>query len=225
MADHALDRPIWAAMKTKQASLASGGPCAKRFPADISPFAATPDDGPESLAQLAALIPSGEFFVTITDSGVTPPGASVEMAGELVQMHAADPAPPEPSGDVIPLGDADASEMLELATLTRPGPFLINTHRLGRFIGIREDGRLAAMAGERLHVDGYREVSAVCTHPDFRGRGHAGRLSRIVAARIVRDGETPFLHAYSDNTAAIRLYETLGFCIERRLTVQMLRRA
>jgi predicted GNAT family acetyltransferase len=140
-------------------------------------------------------------------------------------MHAVDLVPPDPSDEVIPLGDADAPEMLELATMTRPGPFLLNTHRLGRFIGIRREGRLAAMAGERLHADGYREVSAVCTHPDFRGRGLAGLLSRIVADRIVRDGETPFLHAYTTNAAAIRLYEQLGFRYQRTITVQWLKRA
>lgn len=224
MTDHPLDRPIWSAVTSKQAHLATGGPLAMRFPTDISPFAATPDDGPECMAALAALIPSGAQFVTVAKEAVVPPGVTVEEAADLVQMHAHNPLPPEPTPDVIPLGDGDAAEMLELATLTRPGPFLANTHRLGRFIGIRRDGRLAAMAGERLHTDGFREVSAVCTNPDYRGRGHAGLLSRIVAGRIVQDGETPFLHAYADNAPAIRLYESLGFRIERMLVVQMLRR-
>ncbi|MAS03814.1 MAG: GNAT family N-acetyltransferase [Ahrensia sp.] len=224
MTGHKLDRPIWAALTSKQAYLSSGGPEAMRFPADISPFAATPDDDPESLARLAALIPSGAIFVTVAKTAAVPPQTTVEKAAPLIQMHAVDLVAAEPGEEVIALGDDDAREMLELATLTRPGPFLINTHRLGRFIGVRKDGRLAAMAGERLHVDGYREVSAVCTHPDFRGRGYAGLLSRIVANRIKVEGETPFLHAYADNAAAIRLYESLGFRIERELVVQMLRR-
>lgn len=224
MTDHRLDRPIWAALTTRQAYLSSGGPQAMRFPADISPFAATPDDSTESLASLTALIPSGAIFVTVAKTAAVPPETTVEKAGPLIQMHAADLVPAKQSDEVITLGDDDAPEMLELATLTRPGPFLINTHRLGRFIGIRKDGRLAAMAGERLHVDGYREVSAVCTHPDFRGRGYAGLLSAIVANRIKSEGETPILHAYADNAAAIRLYEALGFRIERELVVQMLRR-
>jgi len=224
MTGHPLDRPIWAALTSKQAYLSSGGPQAMRFPGDISPFAATLDDEPESLAWLAALIPSGTAFVTVAKTAAVPPETTVEKAGPLIQMHAVDLVAAEQSDEVIALGGNDAPEMLELATLTRPGPFLINTHRLGRFIGIRKDGRLAAMAGERLHVDGFREVSAVCTHPDFRGRGYAGLLSRIVANRIRSEGETPFLHAYADNTAAIRLYETLGFRIERELVVQMLRR-
>jgi len=172
----------------------------------------------------AALIPSGAAFVTVAKAAAVPPGTTVEKAAPLIQMHAVDLAAAEQSDEVIALGEKDAPEMLELATLTRPGPFLANTHKLGRFIGLRKGGRLAAMAGERLHVDGYREVSAVCTHPDFRGRGYAGLLSRIVANRIKSEGETPFLHAYADNTPAIRLYESLGFRIERELVVQMLRR-
>ena len=224
MTGHPLDRPIWAALTSKQAYLSSGGPLAMRFPGDISPFAATPDDDPESLAQLAALIPSGAVYVTVAKTAALPPETTVEKAAPLIQMHAVDLVAAEQSDEVIALGENDAPEMLELATLTRPGPFLANTHRLGRFIGIRKDGRLAAMAGERLHVDGYREVSAVCTHPDFRGRGYAGLLSRIVANRIKSEGETPFLHAYAENAAAIRLYESLGFRIERELVVQMLKR-
>ena len=97
--------------------------------------------------------------------------------------------------DFLELGDADAAEMLALATLTEPGPFFTRTHRLGDFIGIRHAGRLVAMAGERMKPEGFTEVSGVCTHPDFRGRGYAGALMRVVAARIAARGEMPFLHA------------------------------
>ncbi|WP_193177173.1 GNAT family N-acetyltransferase [Oricola nitratireducens] len=226
MADHPLDRPAWAALTSRQAHWAEGGPDALRFPSDVSPFAASRDDSPENLAKLAALTPEGGgILLARRGGGPIPPGLVIEVEAEIVQMHAVELVAPDPSHEVIPLGDADAPEMLELATMTRPGPFLLNTHRLGRFIGIRREGRLAAMAGERLHADGYREVSAVCTHPDFRGRGLAGLLSRIVADRIVRDGETPFLHAYTTNAAAIRLYEQLGFRYQRTITVQWLKRA
>jgi predicted GNAT family acetyltransferase len=223
MADHVLDRPIWAALTSRQAHWAEGGPDAMRFPPNVSPFAASRDDGEECLRALADLVPEGGgILLARKGGGEIPPGLKIATEANIVQMHAEDLVPADPAGEIVPLGDADAEEMLALATLTRPGPFLLDTHRLGRFVGIRVDGRLAAMAGERLHVEGYREISGVCTHPDFRGRGYAGLLSRIVATRILRDGETPFLHAYETNASAIRLYETLGFRWQRTITVQML---
>lgn len=117
----------------------------------------------------------------------------------------------EDEPDIVTLTRDDASEMLALATLTEPGPFRSRTHEMGHFRGVRIGGRLAAMAGERMRFPGFTEVSAVCTHPDFRGRGLARRLSKVVSAAIQARGETPFLHAWKNNHSAIALYETLGF--------------
>jgi predicted GNAT family acetyltransferase len=114
--------------------------------------------------------------------------------------------------------------MLALAKLTQPGPFLARTPLMGTFIGIRIDGRLAAMAGERVRFPGYTELSGVCTHPDFRGRGLARRLSAAVAAGIEARGERPFLHAWSTNRAAISLYESLGFELRSEVNVALLER-
>jgi predicted GNAT family acetyltransferase len=122
------------------------------------------------------------------------------------------------------LTEADAPEMLALAQLTEPGPFLARTHLMGSFVGVREGGRLLGMAGERLRLPGYTEVSGVCTHPDARGRGFARRLSAAVAARIEAQGEQPFLHAWSSNRAAIALYESLGFVQRAEVHVAVLER-
>jgi len=127
-------------------------------------------------------------------------------------------------GDIVQLTDADVPEMLALARLTEPGPFLTRTHTMGAFIGIRIGGRLAAMAGERFRFPGYTEVSGVCTHPDFRGRGLARRLSAAVAAGIEARGERPFLHAWKTNRPAITLYESLGFEMRNEVNVAVLER-
>ncbi len=141
-----------------------------------------------------------------------------------VQMVARTLAPLDPAPPVERLTDADAPAMLELATLTAPGPFLPRTHTLGQFWGVKENGKLLAMAGERMKLDGYTEVSGVCTHPDARGRGLAGLLSRTVATQIMKRGETPILHAFASNTTAVGLYEKLGFVLRCHVNVMVLTR-
>lgn len=226
MDDEVLDRPIWSALTTGQSGLALGGDRARRFPADISPFIAARDDSDASLADLAGLVGENDLVVLLQRRpGPVPPGLALEKEARAVQMVADRLLSPPPVGEVVDLGDADAPEMLELATLTEPGPFLVNTHRLGGFIGIRQDGKLAAMAGERLNPGPYCEVSAVCTHPDFRGRGYAGMLTLMVAQAIARRGQIPFLHTYASNESAIRLYEKLGFRLRCGMSVQMFGRA
>ena len=226
MMAHILDRPIRAALSTRHGCLAEGGPRALRYHPDISPFAASVDDSPESLGALADLIsPGGSAIVVGVGGHPVPPGTEAEHVVPAVQMVAASVTPPTETLPVLELNDADAPEMLELATLTKPGPFMARTHHFGGYIGIRHDGRLVAMAGQRLQVPGFTEVSAVCTHPDFRGRGYGGFLMRTVAARIKARGEVPFLHAYASNKNAIRLYETLGFVQRSPITVTVLRRA
>ena len=143
---------------------------------------------------------------------IAPPPGLIAMIEEPVhQMTAARIADPDHDPDIIPLGDGDAAEMRALAELTQPGPFHARTHELGDFVGIRENGQLIAMAGERLRVPGFTEISAVCTHPDARGRGLAAILMRVVAAKIVARGEQLFLHVYPHNKSAIAVYERLGF--------------
>lgn len=226
MSEHPLDRPVWNALRSRQSGLSVGGERARRFVADVSPLAGARDDDPRSLAELGELAPAGHALILLqVGPSATPPGMLVERTAEGVQMVAEAWSHPIPEAPVGPLGDADAAEMLALATLTEPGPFLPRTHTLGGFWGLRREGRLAAMAGERLRLDGLTELSGVCTHPDFRGRGYARLLSQVVAARIAARGETPFLHAYAVNQAAIGLYRSLGFTVRTATVVTVLRRA
>ncbi|QBK04639.1 GNAT family N-acetyltransferase [Hylemonella gracilis] len=217
-----LDRPVWASLRD-QPHWSLGDERARRFQPDINRFAATPDESPDSLAALAALVQPGDDSVYLAQVPpiVVPLGLEIVKAASGVQMVATRRL--HTDDDIQVLGDADAAEMLALARLTEPGPFLARTHTMGRFIGVRIDGRLAAMAGERMRFTGHVEVSGVCTHPDFRGRGLARRLSAAAAADIQRHGGLPFLHAWATNTAAITLYESLGFEIRATVNIAVLR--
>ena len=178
------------------------------------------------MAALDALVGEGEtVFVLQVPPIAVPPGLQALRRAQGVQMLAGRAIEPEPGEDpVVVLGEADAPDMLALARLTEPGPFLPRTHTMGRFVGIRINGTLAAMAGERMRFAGGTEVSGVCTHPDFRGRGLARRLSFVVAHHIQQRGDQAFLHAWTTNTAAIALYEGLGFRVRTEVEVAVLGR-
>jgi predicted GNAT family acetyltransferase len=223
---HVLDRPVWSALATRHAALAEGDGLARRYQPAIIPFAAARDASAESLAALAALPRADEVTVLVEANPLTlPPGYVATVAAPAVQMVLK--RTPEPVADarIERLSEADAAEMLALATLTKPGPFTLRAQALGDFFGVRIDGRIAAMAGERMKQEGYAEVSGVCSHPDFRGRGLARLLSVFVTHRILARGETPYLHAWANNDAAIRLYETIGFELRTVMNVAMVRRA
>src|SRR5215469_4047535 len=222
-----LDRPVCASFSSRHAALSVGGTLARRYAPDVNLFASARDDTATALTALAALVRPGErVFVLQVPDIVVPSGFGVIKAARGVQMIATRSVPAETgTEDIVTLTDTDAPEMLALATLTEPGPFLARTHAMGRFLGIRIGARLAAMAGERFRFPGYTEVSGVCTHPDFRGRGLARRLSAAVAANIEARGERPFLHAWKTNLAAITLYESLGFGIRTEVDVAVLERS
>ncbi|MBI1686498.1 GNAT family N-acetyltransferase [Caulobacter hibisci] len=216
MAAHPLDRPVWSSLTGRQAHLAIASGGALRMDPNFGLFAAVAEETAESLADLAALVrahgPSG--FVELVEPPPIP-GTTVLSSALCWQMAAKAITPLKPVDfEIIALSDADAPEMLALATLTKPGPFFSRTHQLGAFVGVKVGGELAAMAGERLRPDGFTEVSGVCTRPDFRGRGYAAGLMAHVASKILARGETPFLHSYADNAGANALYQALGF--ERR---------
>jgi len=220
-----LDRPVWASLDTHHATLSVGGALARRYAPEVNLFASARDDTPPALAALAALVERGErVFVLQVPEILIPSGLTAVKVASGVQIVATRPAALGAHEDIVTLTDADAPEMLVLAKLTEPGPFRSRTHTMGTFIGIRTGGRLAAMAGERFRFPGWTEVSGVCTHPDFRGRGLARRLSAAVAARIEARGERPFLHAWKTNRPAISLYESLGFEIRTGVNVAVLER-
>ena len=224
---HPLDRPVWNALAGRQAGLALGDARAVRFAPDYGLFAAAADRSAESLVALAALIPQGGGLARVEagDWGAVPGAAGVSH--RLVQMTTeALTSAGAPDFAILDLGEAEAAEMLALATLTEPGPFFARTHQLGDFVGVKDAaGELIAMAGERMKPAGFTEVSGVCTHPDHRGRGYAGALMRVVATRILARGEIPFLHAYAHNAGAIGLYRSLGFSVRREMTMTVLTRA
>jgi len=223
---HVLDRPIWSALTTRHQALAEGGGLARRYRPSIVPFAATAADDADSLRARARLLPAGETAVLVqSDEIVLPREISAVSTATLVQMIAEQPMPAASDGRIRQLTKDDATEMLALASLTKPGPFTLEALSLGEFWGIRIDGRLAAMAGERMKQPGYSELSGVCTHPDFRGEGLARLLSVFVAGRIVARGEVPYLHAYDSNAAAIGLYESIGFRLRSRMNMATVQRA
>lgn len=222
---HDLDRPIWNALNTRHAALALGGDLAKRYAPSIHPFACSRDERPESLAALADMAAPGDTLIFLqADEFVLPPGFAATMTAFGVQMVAERHMPLIEDDRITPLGEADAADMLELALLTKPGPFTLKAQALGCFWGIKENGRLIAMAGERLKQNGMTEVSGVCTHPDVRGRGLGRLLTLYVAGNVCAKDEQPFLHTYATNAAAIALYEKIGFRLRTRMNVAVIER-
>ncbi|WP_297512548.1 GNAT family N-acetyltransferase [uncultured Caulobacter sp.] len=213
MSPHVLDRPAYSALTGRQSHLAIRHGGAVRMRPEFGLFAGVDDASPESLAALAELVRAHGTVGLIEPAAPPPaPGTQVVSSALCLQMEATAVAPAwDVAFDMLDLGDPDAAEMLALATLTKPGPFFARTHELGAFIGVRVDGQLVAMAGERTRPDGYTEASGVCVHPDHRGKGYAARLLREVTARILARGEKAFLHSYAHNATAIGLYESLGY--------------
>jgi ribosomal protein S18 acetylase RimI-like enzyme len=221
---HPLDNPVFRALTGPQRRFARVDGGAVRYPADMSPFAALPDEpAAADWAGAARLAGPGEVVLYPGLRATPPPGWEVLGSGDGVQL-VADTLDAEPDPEAEPLGPADVPAMLRLTRLTKPGPFLPRTVEFGGYLGIRRDGELVAMAGERFRPPGWSEISAVCTDPAWRGHGFASRLTRAVAAGIAARGDTPFLHAIGTNTTAIRLYKELGFAHRRDILFWALRR-
>ncbi len=213
---HPLDNIIWKALTTRQAEFSQSCDQARRFVPEVSPLAAFREPTREGYESLTGLVQTGETIGLFLEAPYQPQAGWSFVAGapmpEMVYQGDAVPARQSSSEpEIIELGDADSPDMMALTALTKPGPFGKRTHQLGTYIGIRLDGKLVAMTGERLKIPGYTEVSAVCTHPEHTGHGYARILMAEVMRSICRRGETPLLHVRGDNVRAIELYERLGF--------------
>lgn len=221
MAKSDLDHLIWSALTGEQFRFSIGTSNARRFHADIGPLAAIRDTTADSLADLANLVhETGPLALMQPGEPLAVPGAEIVKSAKGVQMvfsgdaDALDLAAASTTDPrIVALDESDFADMLALAQFTQPGPFSTRTGELGQFWGVRQDGRLLAMAGQRLRTDSHAEVSGVCVHPDARGLGLAALLSRRVLTAIRQGGRTPILHSYADNEAALRLYRKLGFIL------------
>jgi GNAT superfamily N-acetyltransferase len=219
----ALDNVVWASLNGPHSGLATALGQAARYPGEVSPFVALAPNADEGVwGDLTSLFGAGGLVVLV-EVELRPP-ANWEMLNKIdaVQMTSTN-FNGGPDSEIVRLSSADVPEMLELVERTKPGPFLSRTIELGNYLGIRREGVLIAMAGERLHPPGWTEISAVCTDAEYRGQGLGSRLMKSVAAGIVARGERPLLHAAATNTNAIRLYENLGFSFRRRISFELLR--
>ena len=224
---HPLDNVIWQALTTRQAKFAEAFDGARRFFREVTLLAAFEEPTQNGYGALARLVAADGTTAVFLDSPYeTQPEWEFVVGAPLLQMVCENGSRVLPSENVeiVELGLPDSAEMLELTALTKPGPFGPRTHELGNYVGIRDDAKLVAMAGERLKVPGYTEVSAVCTHPEHTGKGYAAVLMGEIMRRIGERGETPFLHVRQDNARAVALYERLGFKTRKLTHFAVLRR-
>jgi ribosomal protein S18 acetylase RimI-like enzyme len=212
MVEHFLNNPVYHALRSGDADLGYGNDRAKYFDQQVSPFAGFADDHEKGFDELYNLLPSGRKILYATRKIIAKPGGW-ELRHEIkgLQFLFNEKTTTVQSHQLMPLGNEHVDEMIALARLTKPGPFDKRTIDFGHYYGIFDNAQLVAMAGQRLHVYNYTEVSAVCTHPDHLGKGYAAALIRQQSDIICSSGQIPFLHVRNDNERAILLYERLGF--------------
>lgn len=210
-----LDNPVWEALSSRHRHFNEGNDTLKYFPADVSPFVALKNWNEDEVNELVTHIPAERSFSVMIAKEVTLPDAlHILFSIPLYQLYCPALIPFNQSDVAIhDLGKDDVLQMLHLTEQTKPGPFYKQTILFGDYIGIFNDNELVAMAGERLKVPGYTEVSAICTSPDFIGRGYASILTSSICERIIANGDIPFLHVRQDNVRAIEVYKKLGFKI------------
>ena len=229
---HVLDNPVWHALTSHHTSLAIGDAFARRYPPEIARFGAVIGRTHKAFCSLAGLVETDETVALIAADPQDDRTWELVRNFSVLQMVysgpdvAAEDAESTPENDVTMdrLVQEDVPEMLDLVALTQPGPFKRHTIELGLYLAVRAKGRIAAMAGQRMHLPGYREISAICTHPDFQRRGFARRLIRRLVREIQLSGDIPFLHVASENVGALSLFRSMGFMERAALPLSVLRR-
>lgn len=211
MPDHPLDNPIWQSLAHRHRGLALAQGEVLRYPADIAPFLGVPGPHVALAPAIDTLVPPGDTVLLLGAVPPQPPGWTLQLLGELAQMVCEAPLPEVDGPDFIELGEAQRADVLALTALVYPHYFRPHTMKLGRYFGMYIEGRLAAIIGERMGPPGWREISAVCTHPDFLGRGYARRLMAWLSNDLLAQGLTPFLHVSRQNGRALALYENNGY--------------
>jgi ribosomal protein S18 acetylase RimI-like enzyme len=223
---HPLDDVIWRALTSCHRDLAEGDHRALRYLAPIAPFAATADVSAASFQSLLALLSAGDRIALFTTEEIMPPSSfSVVERGDVDQMVLLKMPSYAGSAHIVGLDASDVPDMLALVEATHPGPFGPRTIELGQYIGVRRQGMLVAMAGERMRLDRFTEVSAVCVHPSCRGQGLAAELVTALARSIAARADTSFLHVFHSNRPAIELYRKLGFVLRRHMHLAVLAKA
>jgi GNAT superfamily N-acetyltransferase len=224
-----LDNPFWSSLCTRHRHLALGTGYAKRYPPEFAPFLGVAAAGADVEAELGSLVAPDETVLLLGVAPKLSPAWRLEALGDLAQMVCAEPIEMAEGPDIVPLGEAQRADVLALTALVYPHYFRPRTMELGRYFGMylhdgSGDVRLAAMIGERLGTDTHVEMSAICTHPDFAGRGHASRLIAFLTNDTLGRGHTPFLHVSFENPRAKVLYERLGYRLRRTIPFWSLRR-
>jgi ribosomal protein S18 acetylase RimI-like enzyme len=225
--EHVLDNPIFNALISGNSSLALGSGNTLYFPEEISPFVGLKNFSVEEFEMLAGEFPGGTTRATFAPRQVNLPEVWIRSGGmEIYQMVHEGLLPTADSQHAVsPLSDEHIDAMLELTKLTNPGPFNRRTIDFGNYYGCFENERLVAMAGHRLQLPDYTEISAVCAHPAYHGKGYAKTLLAFHIMQIIRSGKTPMLHVKMDNVTAIALYKSLGFRIRRSIDVVIFRKS
>jgi len=227
--DHILDNMIWNAITTGNNDIAVINGDVGCYLPDIAPFAGMKDFNDTNLKKLYEFIPANRSVAISSIHKMDHDESSWKLlqpmdVTQMVYEPSVNTFTTKNSSLIVPLSEEHVPQMLELTALTRPGPFLQQTIRFKNYFGVFIEGRLAAMTGQRMHPIPYMEVSAVCTHPDFRGKGYAKALMLHVMKIILDNSFTHFLHVLSNNTNAIELYKTNGFQTRKQIFVDVIRR-